>query len=61
MIPYTAQENEYLSSGSYRKSNQNRQRKVPEQDQQWYLPKHGYAIRTTIEVDGREYIVPVQL
>jgi len=61
MIPYTAQENEYLSSGSYRKSNQNRQRKVQEQDQQWYLPKHGYAIRTTIEVDGREYIVPVQL
>jgi len=61
MIPYTAQENEYLSSGSYRKSNQNRQRKVQEQDQQWYLPKHGYAIRTTIEVDGKEYIVPVQL
>ena len=61
MIPYTDQENEYLSSGSYRKSNQNRQRKVQEQDQQWYLPKHGYAIRTTIEVDGKEYIVPVQL
>jgi hypothetical protein len=61
MIPYTAQENEYLSSGSYRKSNQNRQRKVQEQDQQWYLPKHGYAIKTTIEVDGKEYIVPVQL
>ena len=61
MIPYTAQENEYLSSGSYRKSNQNRQRKVQEQDQRWYLPKHGYAIKTTIEVDGREYVVPVQL
>ena len=61
MIPYTDQENEYLSSGSYRKSNQNRQRKVQEQNQQWYLPKHGYAIKTTIEVDGREYIVPVQL
>jgi hypothetical protein len=61
MIPYTAQENEYLSSGSYRKSNQNRQRKVQEQNQQWYLPKHGYAIKTTIEVDGKEYIVPVQL
>jgi hypothetical protein len=61
MIPYTDQENEYLSSGSYRKSNQNRQRKVQEQNQQWYLPKHGYAIKTTIEVDGKEYIVPVQL
>jgi len=61
MIPYTDQENEYLSSGSYRKSNQNRQRKVQEQNQQWYLPKHGYAIKTTIEVDGKEYIVPIQL
>ena len=61
MIPYTDQENEYLSSGSYRKSNQNRPRRVQEQDQRWYLPKHGYAIRTTIEVDGKEYIVPVQL
>ena len=61
MIPYTDQENEYLSSGSYRKSNQNRQRKVEQRDQRWYLPKHVYAIKTTIEVDGREYIVPVQL
>ena len=61
MIPYTDQENEYLSSGSYRKSNQNRQRRAQQQDQQWYLPKHGYAIKTTIEVDGKEYIVPVQL
>ena len=60
MIPYTAQENEYLSSGSYRKSNLNRERKVQKQ-RQWYLPKHGYAIKTTIEVDGKEYIVPVQL
>jgi len=57
---YTDQENEYLSSGSYRKSNRNRERKV-QQESQWYLPKHGYAIRTTIEVDGKEYVVPVQL
>ena len=60
MIPYTDEENQYLSSGSYRKSNQNRERRVQQQSG-WYLPKHGYAIRTTIEVDGREYIVPVQL
>jgi hypothetical protein len=57
MIPYTDQENEYLSSGSYRKSNQNRQRKVQEPD----LRKHDWAIRTTIEVDGRTYVVPVQV
>ena len=61
MIPYTDEEQNWVSTGSYRKSNQNRQRKARDQDQQWYLPKHGYAIRTTIEVDGKEYIVPVQL
>jgi hypothetical protein len=61
MIPYTDEEQNWVSTGSYRKSNQNRQRKAQKQDQQWYLPKHGYAIRTTIEVDGREYVVPVQL
>jgi hypothetical protein len=58
MIPYTAQENEYLSSGSYRKSNTNKQRKVRQEPD---LRKHDWAIRTTIEVDGREYIVPVQV
>jgi hypothetical protein len=58
MIPYTAQENEYLSSGSYRRSNTNKQRRIrPEPD----LRKHDWAIRTTIEVDGRTYIVPVQV
>jgi hypothetical protein len=61
MIPYTDEENQYLSSGSYRKSNLNRQRQVKAEESPWYLPKHGYAIRTTIEVDGREYVVPVQL
>jgi hypothetical protein len=60
MIPYTDEEQNWVTTGSYRKSNLNRERKVQKQ-RQWYLPKHGYAIRTTIEVDGREYIVPVQL
>jgi len=59
MIPYNDEENNWVSTGSYRKSNLNKQRQVKQQA--WYLPKHGYAIRTTIEVDGREYIVPVQL
>ena len=58
MIPYTAQENEYLSSGSYRKSNTNKQRRVKQEPD---LRKHDWAIRTRIEVDGREYIVPVQV
>ena len=60
MIPYTDEEQNWVSTGSCRKSNLNRERKA-KQERQWYLPKHGYAIRTTIEVDGREYIVPVQL
>ena len=60
MIPYTDEEQDWVSTGSYRKSNLNRERKA-KQERQWYLPKHGYAIKTTIEVDGREYIVPVQL
>ena len=60
MIPYTDEEQNWVSTGSYRKSNQNRERKM-QKERQWYLPKHGYAIRTTIEVDGKTYIVPVQL
>lgn len=60
MIPYTDEEQQWVSTGSYRKSNQNRDRRVQKQ-RQWYLPKHGYAIRTTIEVNGKTYIVPVQL
>ena len=59
MIPYTDEEMTWVTTGSYRKSNLNRQRKVKQQD--WYLPKRGHAIKTTIEVDGKEYIVPVQL
>ena len=58
MIPYTAQENEYLSSGSYRRTNTNRTRRVKREPD---LRKHDWAIRTTIEVDGRTYIVPVQV
>jgi hypothetical protein len=61
MIPYTDEEHNWVSTGSYRRSNLNRQRRVKQQESQWYLPKHGYAIKTTIEVNGREYIVPVQL
>jgi len=59
MIPYNDEEMNWVTTGEYRKSNLNRQRKVRQKD--WYLPKHGYAIKTTIEVDGKEYVVPVQL
>ena len=59
MIPYNDEEMNWVTTGEYRKSNLNRERKVKQQD--WYLLKHGYAIKTTIEVDGKEYTVPIQL
>ena len=59
MIPYTDEEMQYLNTGEYRKSNQNRQRKMPKEDaRQW---SRAWGIRTTIEVDGKEYVVPIQL
>lgn len=59
MIPYTEDEMEWVTTGSYRKSNTNRQRKVKQEDHRLYTRTWG--IRTTIEVDGKEYVVPVQL
>jgi hypothetical protein len=59
MQPYTDEENEWVSTGSHRKSNLNRERQVREEDHRLYTRTWG--IRTTIEVDGREYVVPVQL
>ena len=58
MIPYTDQEQNWVSTGSYRKSNTNKQRRVKREPD---LRKHDWAIRTTIEVDGRTYVVPVQV
>jgi hypothetical protein len=58
MIPYTDQEQNWVSTGSYRKSNRNKQRRVRQVPD---LRKHDWAIRTTIEVDGRTYVVPVQV
>ena len=58
MIPYTDEEQNWVSTGSYRKSNTNQHRRVKQEPD---LRKHDWAIRTTIEVDGRTYIVPVQV
>ena len=66
---YTDQENEWLSKPKkYKKSNRNRQRKVEEtewdcQGGHWFInpKKRAWGIKTTIEVDGKEYVVPVQL
>ena len=56
---YTEQEHEWLSAPKKRRvSNQTRDGQPPQaQDYR----KHDWAIRTTIEVDGRTYVVPVQV
>jgi len=59
MIPYTDDEMQWVTTGKYKKSNTNRQRQVREEDNRLYTRTWG--IRTTIEVDGKTYIVPVQL
>ena len=59
MIPYTDEEMDWVSTGKYRKSNTNRQRKVKQEDPRSYTCAWG--IQTTIEVDGKEYVVPIQL
>ena len=59
MIPYTDEEMSWVTTGKYKKSNTNRQRRVREEDNRLY--KRTWGIKTTIEVDGKEYVVPVQL
>jgi len=59
MIPYTEEEMNWVTTGSYRKSNTNKQRKVKQEDAR--LWSRAWGIRTTIEVDGKEYTVPMQL
>ena len=57
---YTDQENEWLNKPNKTKrvSNQTANGSAPKA-QDWR--KHDWAITTTIEIDGRTYIVPVQL
>ena len=59
MIPYTDEEMDWVSTGKYRKSNTNKERRVKQEDPRTYT--RAWGIKTTIEVDGREYIVPIQL
>ena len=59
MIPYTDEEMTWVTTGKYKKSNTNRERKVEQEDAR--LWSRAWGIKTTIEVDGREYVVPVQL
>ena len=58
---YTDQEHEWLSKPAKknkRVSNQTVDGRPPESKD---LRKHDWAIKTTIEVDGKQYVVPVQV
>ena len=70
MLPNTDKEQEWLSDKqprTYKKSNTNKERRVKETEWDckgghWFVnPTRTWGIRTTIEVDGKEYVVPVQL
>ena len=57
---YTDQEHQWLSKPAKKKrvSNQTADGQPPKQKD---LRKHDWAIKTTIEVDGVNYVVPVQV
>ena len=58
---YTDQEHEWLTAKPARQkrvSNQTADGQLPKHKD---LRKHDWAIKTTIEVDGKQYIVPVQV
>ena len=56
MHPYTDPEIKWLEPGTpYKKSNTNRHRKVPA------VPTANGTIEHTIEVDGQERVVPMQI
>ena len=58
---YTDQEHEWLSRPAKKKrvSNQTADGQPPKEDPRLYT--RAWGIKTTIEVDGKEYIVPIQL
>ena len=58
---YTDQENEWLSKPKKkpRRSNRTADGQPPKQDDRMYT--RAWGIKTTIEVDGKTYIVSVQL
>ena len=58
---YTDTENDWLSTPAKNKrvSNQTADGQPPKQKKD--LRKHDWAIKTTIEVDGVNYVVPVQV
>ena len=58
---YTDHENDWLSKPAKKKrrSNQTADGQPPQEDDRMYT--RAWGIKTTIEVDGKTYIVPIQL
>ncbi len=58
---YTDEENDWLSRPAKKKrvSNQTADGQPPQEDDRMYT--RAWGIKTTIEVDGKTYVVPVQL
>ena len=60
MIPYTDDEMKWISKGKKkRRSNQTADGEPPRDDPRMHT--RAWGIKTTIEVDGKQYVVPVQL
>jgi len=58
---YTAEEHDWLSTPNKKKrvSNQTADGQPPRDDERMYT--RAWGIKTTIEVDGKSYVVPIQL
>ena len=64
MQPYTQEEMDWISYPEHRMSKKKRVSNLTADGQppkQKDLRKHDWAIKTTIEVDGKQYTVPVQV
>jgi len=64
MQPYTQEEMDWISYPEHRMSNKKRvsnQTADGQPPKQKDLRKHDWAIKTTIEVDGVNYVVPIQV
>ena len=58
---YTAEEHDWLIAKPAKKKRVSNQTADGQPPKQKDLRKHDWAIKTTIEVDGKHYIVPVQV
>jgi len=58
---YTDQEHDWLSKPTKKKKRVSNQTADGQPPKQTDLRKHDWAIKTVIEVDGKQYTVPVQV